>query len=167
MSSTILEKELTAKISHLERKIKALEGSKNYYRAFFDNSLYGAVILDHETMRPVEFNDQVCRQLGYTREEFARLSLSEIEAKETYEETRTNIQKVIENGFNDFEILHRTKQGELRNVNVLSQFIKVEDKQVFHCIWHDITLKKRQMRHLKKARKNSGIYLKALLLASH
>jgi PAS domain S-box-containing protein len=142
MSSTPQQKEFAERISHLEAKIKILEDRKNYYKAFFDHSLYGSVILDHETMRPVEFNDKACKQLGYTRKEFARLSLSEIEAKETYEETRANIKKAIENGFNDFETLHRTKQGELRNVNVLSQLIKVEDKQVYHCIWRDITVKK-------------------------
>ncbi len=151
MSSRPLQEELTEKIKYLEARIKVLEDSKNYYKAFFDHSLYGAVILDHETMRPVEFNDKACKQLGYTREEFARLSLSEIEAQETYEETRANIKKVIEKSFNDFETLHRTKQGELRNVNVLSQLIRVEGKQVYHCIWRDITEKKRATEALKES----------------
>jgi len=155
MEKTTIEKDLKKRIRHLEKRVKVLEETKNFYRAFFEHSLYGAVILDPVSLCPVEFNDQVCRQLGYTRDEFAQLNLSEIEANETREETRTHIQKVIEKGFDDFETLQRTKQGELRNVHVLSQVINAGNRQVYHCIWRDITEKKLAEEQSKKAIRES------------
>lgn len=136
----IRQRDLEEKIRHLEAKVKSLEQSKNYYKAFFEHSLYGTVIVDPESLKLIEFNDHVCNQLGYTREEFAQLSVMDIEANETNEETLAHVQKIIhQNGYEEFETLHRTKQGEIRNINVLAQYINVDGKQVYHCIWRDIT----------------------------
>jgi PAS domain S-box-containing protein len=154
MAGTPLQKDLEERIRHLETRVRVLEKTKNYYRAFFDNSLYGTVIIDPETLRPVEFNDRVCKQLGYTRDEFARLSLPDLEAKEKPEETRAHIQKVFKNGSDEFETLQRTKQGEISNVQVTAQVFNVEDQQVYHCIWRDITQKKRAEETIRKSEKH-------------
>jgi len=154
MAGTPLQKDLEERIRHLETSVRVLEKTKNYYRAFFDNSLYGTVILDPETLRPVEFNDQVCKQLGYTRDEFARLSLPDLEAKEKPEEVRAHIQKIFKDGSDDFETLQRTKQGEIINVQVTAQVFNVEDQQFYHCIWRDITQKKRTEETIRKSEKH-------------
>lgn len=69
--------------------------------------------------------DQACRQLGYSRDEFAKLHLYEIEEKETVEVTKDHIQKILETGFDSFETLHRTKLGAIKNVHVLAKVIEV------------------------------------------
>jgi general stress protein 26 len=66
------------------------------------NGANGVVVLDPITVEPIEFNDQVCLQLGYSRDEFARLRLSDIEAKETVEESEAHIQKIAKNRFEYF-----------------------------------------------------------------
>jgi ribosomal protein L17 len=65
-----------------------------------------------------------------------------IEAKETQKEVKKHINRIITEGFDDFETVHRTKQGELRNVRVIAQIIHVLGKEVYHCIWRDITKRK-------------------------
>ena len=91
------------------------------------------------------------RQLGYSREEFARLRVSDIEAKETAAETKTHIQKVLSDGYDDFETLQRTKQGENRHVHVTAQTIKIAGCPVYHCIWRDITDRKRAEEALRES----------------
>ncbi|MDA8136578.1 MAG: PAS domain S-box protein [Desulfobacteraceae bacterium] len=128
----------------------ALLESESRYRTFFEKGPDGIVILDPETVRIVEFNDQACRQLGYTREEFKRLRVSDIEAKESAEETRAHIQKVMDERHDDFETLQRTKQGETRHVHVTAQVIEGSGGPVYHCIWRDITDRKRAEEALKE-----------------
>jgi PAS domain S-box-containing protein len=141
-----LEKRVTALSKELESAIqreKALKASESYYRAFFRHGMDGVVVLDPETFKPIAFNDQVCRQLGYSRDAFAQLRLPDIEAKETVEETQAHFQEVVKNGFDNFETRQCNRQGEKRHVHVSAQVIDIDERQVYHCIWRDITERKR------------------------
>ncbi|MBI5749760.1 MAG: PAS domain S-box protein, partial [Nitrospinae bacterium] len=102
----------TEAIEHKQAKDK-LRDSEARYRSLFEQSPYGILIVDPETAMPVDFNDVTHNQLGYSREEFARLGVSDYEAKEKHEETRVHIEKVLREGRDTFESLHRTKSGEI------------------------------------------------------
>ncbi len=128
----------------------ALANEVEMRRALFAHSPDGIVIVDPETARPIEFNDAACRQLGYSREEFARLSLFDLEAKETTEESRAHIQTVLREGGSDFETLQRTRQGDTRNIHVTAQTVKVQDRSVYYCVWRDITAAKQAEHVLKR-----------------
>lgn len=145
-------------ISRRKQAEIAAKESAERYRTFFDKGVDGIVIIDPQTIMPIEFNDQVCRQLGYSRQEFASLHISDIEAIETKNKIKKHINKIVTEGFGDFETVQRTKQGELRNVRVIAQIIHVLGKEVYHCIWRDITKRKqaekeqeRLISELKKA----------------
>ena len=132
-------KKLIEEIEIRRQAERALREAENRYRAFFEKGPDGVVVLDTDTIQPIEFNDQVCRQLGYTREEFGQLRLSDIEVKENEEEARAHVQKVIDEGYDDFETLQQTKHGEIRHVHVTAQTIDIGNRTVYHCIWRDIT----------------------------
>ena len=130
-------------ITDRKKAENALRESESRYRAFFEKGPDGVVILDIETTRPIEFNDQACQQLSYSREEFAQLRIPDIEVKETAKEAREHIRKVVNKGYDDFETLQRTKKGEIRNVHVTAQLLEIMGNPVYHCIWRDITERKR------------------------
>ena len=130
-------------ISERKRAEEALQDSNSRYRAFFDYGPDGVVILEPETGRIVEFNDRACHQLGYSREEFGRLRVADIEAVETPEETIAHIQRIVRMGHDDFETRQRTKQGEIRDIHVTAQVIQAGGRNVYHCVWRDITERKR------------------------
>jgi len=144
----------------LEQELKE---SKEKYQAYFEQSSDGVVIINPEDASFIEFNDQVCMQLGYTREEFSKLTISDIDALQTKEEVRQTIRRVIEKGREDFETIQKTKTGEIRNVLVSAIIIKISDKIVYHCIWKDITEFRRNEKELIKVREEaeiSGLKLK-------
>jgi len=78
--------ELALTIDHMAAGIAtreaALQQSEQRYRTLFEQSPDGIVIVDL-SFRIIDFNDVACRQLGYTREEFSRLSLSDIDPDES------------------------------------------------------------------------------------
>ncbi|AOY58602.1 PAS domain S-box protein [Desulfococcus multivorans] len=136
---------------------EALRESEERYRAFFEKGPDGVVIIDPDVAGPIDFNDQVCRQLGYSRKEFAMLTLHDIDGIETRDDTRKRIRNVMDKGHDDFDTLQRTKQGELRNVHVTAQVIEVGGRPVYHCIWRDITERKRMEEELLKTQKLESV----------
>ena len=130
---------------------ETLRESEERYRAFFEQGPDGIVVLDPKTTKAIEFNDRACRQLGYSREEFAQLHMSDIEAIETAKETQARIQKVLSEGYDDFETLQKTKQGEIRHVHVTAQVIDIMGRTVYHCIWRDITERKQTEEALRES----------------
>jgi PAS domain S-box-containing protein len=61
-------------------------------RALFELAPLGIIILDPETMLPLEFNRAAPAQLGYSAEEFARLRIADYEANEDLEDVQRHIQ---------------------------------------------------------------------------
>ncbi|MBM9604450.1 PAS domain S-box protein [Desulfopila inferna] len=143
--------ELQAELEKSKRREEALSKSDRYYKALFEQGLDGVVVVDPETCRAVVFNDQVCQNLGYSRDEFAKLSIADIDALETEEEARIHIEKVLKNGSDDFQTLQRTKQGEIRHVHVTAKVIEVDGSKVYHCIWTDITDRRRAEEALRES----------------
>jgi PAS domain S-box-containing protein len=111
------------------------------YRAMFDQSPDGILVIDVKG-KIIDFNEAAHVQLGYSRDEFALLSLSDIDPYETPEEIQASIEEVLKKGKADFEVRHKTKSGEIRNVYVITQVIAVRDRMVFQTIWRDITERK-------------------------
>ncbi len=117
----------------------ALRDSEARYRAMFDQAIDSVVLFDPDTGGMVEFNDAAHKNLGYTREEFERLSLADIDVVETPEETRSHIEDVISGRNAVFETKHRRKDGEIRNVEVSSGAVVVRGKQLLLSILRDVT----------------------------
>ncbi|MEI6396337.1 MAG: PAS domain S-box protein, partial [Verrucomicrobiota bacterium] len=130
-------------ITENKRAQEALRAETIRRHTLFEQSPDGILIIDPQTAQFVEFNTAAHRQLGYSREEFARLSISDLEARETPEETKAHIAEVIQKGRSNFETLQRTREGEVRNVHVTAQIVDVVGQQLYQCIWRDITDRKR------------------------
>jgi len=132
------------------RRIEKMLGEvEARYQLLFEHAPDGVVIVDPATAQFLEFNEAAHRQLGYSREEFALLGIPDIDAVESREETRKRIENVICEGRDDFETLHRTRQGEIRNVDVTAQMTEMSGQAVYHCVWRDITEQKRMQKALK------------------
>jgi PAS domain S-box-containing protein len=144
-----------AGVLHRVRTEEKLRESEAKYRHLFALSPIGVVVLDPETARPVDFNDTAHLQLGYTRDEFARLTLADIDAVESPEETRERIAQVLRGERSEFETRHRTKSGELRDVHVTAQCLGVDGHRIYHCLWRDVTLQKRTEEALREGEETS------------
>ncbi len=138
-------------ITGVKQAEAALRDAETRYRLLFEHSPDGILIIDPATARPLEFNETSHRQLGYSREEFSDLSIFDLEAAETPEETRSRIARVMQEGRADFETQQRTKQGEIRDVQVTAQITEILGQPVYHCIWRDITDSKRAVKALIKS----------------
>ncbi len=120
------------------------------YRITFEQSPDGIIILDLDTFKAVEFNDAVCKMLGYTREEFENLQINDYDVTENPAETREHIEKVLKEGRDDFETKFRTKNGEIKDIYVTAKVITLLRKTYFQSIFRDITDSKRAEEEIKR-----------------
>jgi PAS domain S-box-containing protein len=116
-----------------------LREAEQCYHTLFDQAPLGVLVIDPETASFVEFNDVAPIQLGYSREEFEKLAIFDIEAKESEQEVRSHIAQIIKEGSAEFETKHLTKLGAVKNVLVTAKTFKIAGKTFLHCIFHDIT----------------------------
>lgn len=134
------------------RKKPAQTGSDEEirFKTLFEQSPFGVLLIDLEG-NLLDFNEAAHRQLGYSREEFAKLRLSEVDAIQSPGEIQRSIADALAKGWAEFEVVHKTKQGEPRNVHVISQVLVLSGKTVFHTIWRDITDQKRAEDAVKRS----------------
>jgi PAS domain S-box-containing protein len=123
------------------------------YRTMFEQSPDGVLLIDTNG-KIIDFNEAAHVQLGYTRDEFAGLSLSDIDPFETPEEIRASIEEVLSKGKAEFEVRHKTKNGEIRDVNVITKVISVRDGRLFLTIWRDISESKKTEEALRMHRQH-------------
>jgi len=109
------------------------------YKELFAASPDGILLIDAETQRVVEFNDQAARQLGYTREEFAGLRISDFDTSQTPEEIAAHVQQAVRDGQAEFETVQRTKSGDNMPVHVWAKTVDLDGRLLFHTIFRDIT----------------------------
>jgi PAS domain S-box-containing protein len=90
----------------------------------------------------LEVNPAYARLSGYNEPELIGMHITNLEARETTTETAEHIRKIIEQGSDIFETVHRRKDGSLWEAEVSTTFIK-EDGMYFIVLIRDITERKR------------------------
>ncbi|HEY4697638.1 MAG TPA: PAS domain S-box protein [Gallionella sp.] len=140
--------ELEAKVVELSHANQALQAEiderkrkEGEYRTLIQTSLDGFFINDFSG-RILDVNEALCQMLGYTREELLRMSIPDIEASESSEETAAHIQKIIRTGSDRFQTRHRRKDGAVIDVEASAQYVAELGERFFAFI-RDITERKR------------------------
>ena len=131
---------------------QALRESEERYRTIFEQAADSIVLIDAQTGVLVAFNDRAYENLGYTRQEFEKLKIPDLEYIESAEEAAKHIEKVIKVGSDTFETKHRTKGGEIRDIRVSSRAISLQGRDLIQSIWSDITERKRAGKALQESK---------------
>ena len=130
---------------------EALLESEERYRAIFEQAADSVVLIDAETGSFVEYNDRAHEALGYTREEFGKLRIADYEVIESAEEITKHIDKIIKEEATVFETRHRTKGGDIRDVQVSARAISLGGRCFIQSMWRDITERKRAEEALRES----------------
>lgn len=111
-----------------------------WFQTLFETIPLSAALIDTSTLEFLQFNDAAAENLGYTREEFAKLTVFDIEASLSPDQVREvspegNTLPVV------LETKHRTKSGAVREVVVYIRNMTIHGRHVGNCVWQDITEK--------------------------
>jgi PAS domain S-box-containing protein len=127
---------------------RALRRSETLYRSLFNATPAGVLLTDPQG-RVVAFNDRAAAQLGYGRDEFARLALWEINAEEDQGQVLARTQRVLRDGHVEFDTVHRARDGSRREVHVRVVRVDHGDAPALLSVWDDVTESRRLERELR------------------
>jgi len=118
-----------------------LDAAERRYDELFNNALMPMWIYDPETLCFLQVNDTACKRYGYTREEYAHMTLKDIRPAEDVAQmelavaaVREKKQVVLPSYFR-----HRKKDGTIMYVKVQSSEVSFEGRSVRLAMATDIT----------------------------
>jgi PAS domain S-box-containing protein len=125
-------------ISRRKKMELALQKSEAKYAALFNESPNIMLLLDPRTANILDANPAACSFYGYDRQEWSEMKVSDINVLSP-EQIRNRIQQIQSKGHETFQLQHRLKNGELREVQVHSGTLVIDDQQILCSTITDIT----------------------------
>jgi PAS domain S-box-containing protein len=139
----------------LEQSRAKLTEREEIFRNIVTHASEAITLMDLSTQRFVEFNDLACATLGYSRKEFAELTLKDISTELADDAAvAQRMALIISQGHGDFETLYRHKAGQLLDVHVRSRVIHLSGRPHLVTISTDITRRKAIDKELANYRDN-------------
>lgn len=137
-------------ITERKQTEKALIRSEEDYRKLFENHSAIKLIIDPLTGDIHDANYSAAKYYGWSREELKKMNirqintLPDIEIKIAFRQSKEKIK-------NHFEFKHRRADGSIRDVEIFSNIISMEDREYLHAIVMDITERKQAEYKIVKA----------------
>lgn len=153
---------LNASLEHeVLMRTQALRDSDETLRSILGTTLDGYWRIDHQGQL-LDVNPAYCRQSGYSRDELLRLRISDLEAVKSDSGTAGHIQRILTAGNDQFESIHRRKDGSLWHVEVSATRHALADGQLIVFL-RDISERKQAELALRESESRVQTKLNAIL----
>jgi two-component system sensor histidine kinase/response regulator len=119
--------------------VEQLREREEVFHAIVSQAADGIALIDPSDGSLSEFNDTACSQLGYTRDEFSRLSLFDLQFDPPRDELASALAMTDLQGSRSFEHRHRHKDGSARDLWISCRPVLVHGRVFITAVWHDIT----------------------------
>jgi len=128
----------------------ALADSEAQFRQMFTKHSALLYLVDTETLSIFDANESAQKFYGYSRDEFARMTLADL-ATLPGPEVKLLLEKTISEDSCPVTFSHRLANGELREVEIHSTPIRLKERRFYFNIVHDISTRKRTEAALRES----------------
>ncbi|HCE68334.1 MAG: hypothetical protein A2X82_00815 [Geobacteraceae bacterium GWC2_55_20] len=125
--------------SQLAEAHRRLQDSETLYRTLFDQSPDGIVLWSLPELSPLQFNTAAHAMLGYSRDEFASLTVTDLDASLNISEIAAKVDTMNRDGTAGFETVHRTRNGATLSMLITLKLLEFAGHQVILAIHRDIS----------------------------
>jgi len=146
--SVLFYKGIIEDITDRVRTDLVIKENEEKYRNLFHHSNDGIIIHDLQG-KILDINQRVLDQFGYTRKEILSLKIHDLHPPGVLEKARWAFETILANGFVNFEITFKRKNGALFVADVSSSLFNLSGMKVVQGLVRDIT----QRKHAEKERK--------------
>lgn len=127
--------------------LEALERSEGRFRSLFEDNPAAMLLVDPATGRVVDANPAAARYYGWTRDELGALDLGQLVA-ESDERLAREIELARAQQRHHVEVRHRQADGQVREVEVFSSQVEVDDVPLLLSLVVDVDDRRRAERAL-------------------
>jgi two-component system cell cycle sensor histidine kinase/response regulator CckA len=135
-----LEQLIAERIQILEQKNRELA----LFRALVDQFNDAVQVVDPSTGRFIDVNERACRDLGYTREEYLDLSVTDVDPNSSASTFVDVVEHVHQGLLRTTESIHRRKDGSTFPVEISLQYVHLERGYII-AVARDISQRKDDM----------------------
>jgi PAS domain S-box-containing protein len=133
----------------LQTMARRLQDSETRYRALFEQSPDGIILWSFPDYKLIQFNTAAHALLGYSREEFASLPITDILDPHRKAVLPDTLEQLRREGIVRAESAHLTKSGDSRSMLITLQLFELEGRQMLMAIHRDINELKESTRTLE------------------
>ncbi len=126
-------------ITPLHEAQETLRRREEIYHSIVNQAAIGIVLIDARSLLFTEFNDAACNLMGYSREEFGRVSLYEVQGQWSRDEVDARVQQILAKGSAAFENRRRRKDGVIRDFWITIRVIHLDGRDMLSSVWTDIS----------------------------
>ena len=145
----------------LRQAIESVKIAKTTYQDMFEKSKAIMILVEAETGKLIDANNAASEFYGYTIEQLKTMTISEINFF-TQPEILQRMALAKTQQCPYFEFQHRLASGELRDVAVFSNPIRINDKVYVYSIINDMTPKKTLEKAIKQASENFTTFFNSI-----
>ncbi len=136
-------------------------------RVMFERQSDAIILFDPITTRIVTFNDPAFQLLGYTREEFAELSVVDIQDEYDDSQIPGVIQAILDGRLTSADSWHRKRDGGRLPVHITFAAFPHDGRQFVLAIWRDITDQVHRERLRQEQIDRAGLHNRILQQVNH
>jgi len=125
-------------LKQLKKSEVILKESEEKFRTLFNDSTDGIFLLDLDG-NIIESNLEVCKQLGYSKEELINTNIRKIKTPKYIDQVKYNIDLIVKNGRHTYDTEHFTKDNKILYLEMISRTIDYEGRTAILTIAHDIS----------------------------
>jgi PAS domain S-box-containing protein len=129
-------------ITSLKQATEALRQREEVFSSIVSQADSGILLIDIDSLELIEFNNAACQHLGYSREQFAGLTIYDLQVNSDHAKTKARLDKAIAQGGSVFEHELRTRDGSIRHFWTSLKPIQVGEQLRLSAVWSDITERK-------------------------
>lgn len=142
----------------LKDKITAHEGALNelqLFRSLINQSNDAVVVVEPETGRFLDFNDRAYIDLGFSRDEFSRMKVYDVEIALVQDSSswKMYVEELKKGGGMLREAVGRRKDGTTLSVEVNARYLIFNNREYIIAVIRDVTERKRMEQDLSKIEK--------------
>ncbi|WPL12553.1 Autoinducer 2 sensor kinase/phosphatase LuxQ [Thiorhodovibrio litoralis] len=117
----------------------ALADKESLFLALVNQAPNGMALVDPESMKFAQFNPALSAMLGYTKEEFDQLTITDLDVVHSLPEQKAQLAEIQRLGLLVFDTQLRRKGGQIRDVRISARCVTQNGKPYIATVFNDLT----------------------------
>lgn len=134
---------ISRNITEIQKTQEALKEREEIYSSIVNQANDSIALINPDTGSFTEFNEAAHENLGYTRAEFEKMTVADIDAEFTRAGILERLEILKNSDGSIFETTHRHKNGSLIDVRVSTRLVVIRRKTFLTALWGDISQEKK------------------------